>query len=184
MELKVGSMKFNLLTKTALFAAIFWSILSFGFIIFAFQSGKNPYGPLSLIVHGSLIFYLLLCGIYIRLKYNNLSFSFKEALKYSVLIGVLGNFIFLLLGFIYLNATWEVNFPIYIESMTDLYTSMEQSGELERIGEVDKNAISKNIESLKIAKPWNIVFNDFSMKMIISLILSFIIAVTMRKTTS
>lgn len=174
-------MKINKLNKIALILASAWVIIVFSFIVFAFSSGKNPYGPISLVIHGTLVFYLLMSAMFIRWQFNNLSFSFKEALKFSITISVVGNFILLLVGFAYLKITWDSNFQIYFDSMKDLYTAMEQSGELERVGEVKENAIQDNIAKLKDVKPWNIVFNDFSMKMLVSLIISFIIAVVMRK---
>ena len=176
-------MKINKLTKIAIFFALIWVIIAFSFIVFAFMQGKNPYGPISLLVHGTLVFYMFIAAIIVRWKFDELSFSFKEALKFSVIISAVGNFIILALGLAYLTLTWETNFPIYMESMTKLYQSMEQSGELERIGEVREDAIAKSIESLKKVKPGNIVFNDFSMKMLVSLIISFIIAVTLRKSS-
>ena len=174
-------MKINKLTKISIFAALLWVVMAFSFIVFAFSSDKNPYGPISLLMHGTLVFYMIMAGMYVRWRHFDLSFSFKEALKFCVILSVMGNFLMLILGLIYLNITWETSSFIYIRDMTTFFESMVQSGELEKIGEVDNEGIRNNIEELKNVKPWNIVFNDFSMKMLVSLIISFIIAVTMRK---
>ena len=168
-------------TKIAIIAAIIWALVAFSFVVFAFNSGKNPYGPISIIHHGGLIFYLLLCGILVRSFFNELSFGFKDALTYSVIIGVLGNSIFMSVGFIYLNTTWDTSFPIYINNMTVFFTALSESGELDKFGEVDYTELENKIGELKNATAWNIVFNDFGGKMLISLITSFIIAIVMRK---
>ena len=169
--------------KIAMIAALGWVVIASIFVVVTFNMEKNPYGPISLIHHGSFAFYLICSGLLIRALFAQLSFSFKEALLYSVIIGVGGNFIFMLIGLIYLKATWDVNFTIYLQDMTNYLTVMHESGDLEKVGEVSEEGFKKSIEKLNSVTAWNIVFNDFSIKMIISLILSFIIAVTMRKSS-
>jgi len=167
--------------KFAIIASLLWAILTFLFIVFGFSIGKNPYGPFTLVHCGALAFFMILCGLYIRAFKPHWSFNFLEGLKFGSILGVSSTFIVLIFGFIYLKITWDDNFPIYVENMTDFYTSLKDNGELEKIGEVDKTAAANNIELLKKASAWNIVFADFSLKMITSILISFIIAVTMRK---
>ena len=176
-------MKFDKLTKLAIAFGIVWLILSFGFTVFAFNQGKNPFGPIQLIVHGSLVFYMLLSGMLIRWRFNELSFSFKEGLQFCVVLALVGNFSFLLINLAYLNITWETSFHIYFNEMEAFYTQLGESGELETMGEIKENGIEEKIAELSKIKPSDIAFNDFRMKMLVSLILSFIIAVVFRKST-
>lgn len=176
-------MKINKLNILALYAALIWAVIATAFVMFTFGQDKNPYGPISIIHHGTLVFYLLFSGLTVRAFFKKLSFSFKEAFIYSMIIGLIGNIVFLFLGLGYLNMTWDTSFPIYIGNMTDYFEKMFASGDLEKIGEVSKNGMKESIEKLKSATAWNIVFNDFSIKLVVSLILSFIIAVVMRKST-
>lgn len=167
--------------KLAILAALLYAAITFIFIVFAFSIGKNPYGPFTLVHCGALAFYMVICGLYIKAFRVELSFNFLEGLKFSAIIGSLSSFLVLVLGLVYLKMTWDENFPIYVENMTDFYSALRENGELEKIGEVDMEAAVNNIKLLNKASAWNIVFTDFSLKMITSILISFIIAVTMRK---
>lgn len=173
----------NRRNKIAMTAAVLWALIAMFFIVFTFSQGKNPYGPIAILHHGTFAFYMISCGLLIRGVYTSISFSFKEALLFCAIIGIGGNLLFMILGIGYLSLTWDVNFSVYVADMTVFFENLYNSGDLEKVGVVSESVKLQSLEELKNATAWNITFNDFSNKMIISLILSFIIAIIMRKST-
>lgn len=167
--------------KIAVTAGALWSLIAMFFVVFTFSQGKNPYGPIAILHHGTFAFFLFSCGLLIRGVYTTISFTFKEILLFCAIIGIGGNLLFLLLGLAYLSATWDTNFPIYFADMTTFFDNLYKSGDLEKIGQVNESAKLEALKELKNTTAWKIIFNDFSKKMIISLPLSIIIAIVMRK---
>ena len=175
-------MKITKQNKIALLAAVIWALVASAFVIFSFSQGKNPYGAIALFHTGLFAFFLILSGMFMRAVYRNLSFTFKEAFAYIAIVGVVGSVLFMCISALYMKITWDTTSPIYVNNMTEMYEIVRESGDLERIGKVDEEALQQNIASLKTVTYWDIVLNDFRNKILITLILSLIIAIVMRKT--
>lgn len=175
------SMKFDVYARIGLIVGAAWCVLAFLFTYSAFSSGRNPFGELLLIQWAAFSMYMLLAGAFFRLVYSHYRFPFKSAFRYALIVGMVGNLLFLGLGYLFLVMNWEVVREIYIDNMITYMQTTWESGRMQDFGEVNEEGFKQKMEEIKQVTPFRIVFYDFSIKTFITLIISLIIAVVLRK---
>ena len=173
-------MKLDIYARLAIVLGVIWSVLGFLFIYSAFSSGRNAFGDLMAIQWASLALYLFLAGAFFRLVYSHYWFAFKNAFRYTLIIGLTGNVLFFLITYLFLQFNWDVLGNLYITDMLESMQAAWDSGEMEKFGEVNPEGFERKKEEMRQVTPFTILFYDFTIKTFITLIISLIIAVVLR----